>query len=241
MPGLNILDSLKGIFTSYNFGNVVAGASTAEKLLFVSSTGVGTASASEFGVKVITGNDGYNFAQVCAGQGIDGSLVTAFSGTAMAGSGTISGRNSGSMIYAVSTIDAFGNESSLENATTYAPSMTVGIDTYAIALAWGAISGTSTYGVYLSLDTGSTYHQVTTTAAYNYTDTSGTATATDPQASGSVSYRPSGSWASGTGSISLGDMAAGAILPVFVKEVVPSGTTSANNPRQHYVYTRHTV
>jgi hypothetical protein len=240
MPGLTILDSFKQVLTSYSFGNVVAGTTTLNKLLFVSSTGVGTASGAEFGIRSVTGNDAYGFTQIDVAEQFDasGSTVT---GTATSGSGSIAGASS--LMYAITTIDAFGYESGIyDGGNGFAPSMTSGTDTYAVDLSWDAVSGAATYGVYLSTDSGAAYKKITETTAVSYTDTSGSATTDDPAASGTKSYRPAETWISGTGStIDLGDMAEHAISGVYVRETVASGTTSAGNPRQHYIYTKYTA
>lgn len=235
MPGVSILNSDKTAFTSYNFGNIVAGASSANKLLFVSSTGSGTASGVEFGIEQVSANDGYSFCEVDRAEGFT-SDAAGVSGSATIGGGSISGASSGNMKYAVSVVDAWSYESTINSASAYAPSMTSGTNTYAVMVAWDAVSGASQYGLYLSLDAGTSYKKVTTTANAYYTDTTGTATATDPQAAASTAFRPSGTWVSGTSVISLSDMTSGSVLGVFMKEVVASGTTSAANPRQHYIY-----
>jgi hypothetical protein len=240
MPGLTILDSFKQVLTSYSFGNVVAGTTTLNKLLFVSSTGVGTASGAEFGIKAVTGNDAYGFTQIDVAEQFDasGSTVT---GTATAASGSIAGDST--LMYAITTIDAFGYESGIFGGDAgFEPTLESGTDTFAVDLTWDAVSGAATYGIYLSVDAGATYKKITETTAVSYTDTSGTATATTPPASGTKSYRPAETWISGTGStIDLGDMAEHAISGVYVRETVASGTTSAGNPRQHYIYTKYTV
>jgi hypothetical protein len=240
MPGLTILDSFKQVLTSYSFSNVVAGTTTLDKLLFVSSTGVGTASGSEFGIKAVIGNDAYGFAQIDVAEQFDasGSAVT---GTATAASGSIVGDST--LMYSITTIDAFGYESGIyDGGNGYAPTLESGTDTFAVDLTWSAVSGAAKYGIYLSIDAGATYKKITETTAVSYTDTSGSATTDDPPASATMSYRPAETWISGTGStIDLGDMAEHAISGVYLRETVASGTTSAGNPRQHYIYTKYTV
>lgn len=230
MPNVRLLDYDKVTpFVSYSFGNISAGAVVSPRLVFADSYQSGTASGVEFGVSTVTGNDGYSYCQICSGQEFNAS-GSAISGSVLTTGGSISGTLA--PIYKLSVKDPYGWESEVDTAT-YAPSLTSGTNTHLVALSWSAVSGVSQYGVYLSLDAGVTYNLVTHTANAYYTDTSGTATTGTVPAASSVAYRP-GTW--GTAAIALGDMASGTKYPVMYKEVVPSGTTSAGNPRQHYVY-----
>ena len=229
MPNVRLLDYDKATpFVSYSFGNISAGAIVSPRLVFADSYASGTASGAEFGVSSVAGNDGYTFAQVASGSTFNasGSAVT---GTVLSTGGGIGSGTS--LRYKLSVKDPYGWES-YHDTVTYTPSLS-GTTTNLVSLSWSAVSGTSQYGVYLSVDSGTTFKLVGFTTNAYYTDTSGTATATTPPASGSVGYRP-GTW--GTTAVAIGDMASGTQLPMFFKEVVPSGTGSAGNPRQHYIY-----
>ena len=232
MPNVRLLDSDKATpFSSYSFGNLSAGTTSSQRLLFVDSFASGTASGAEFGIANIPANDGYAFCQICSAATFNAS-GSALSGTAIGTGGHISG--SAALRYALSVKDPWGWESDPFTGTTYTPSLTSGTNTNLVALNWAAVSGAYQYGVYLSTDSGSTYKLVSYTVNAFYTDTSGTATATSPQAVSSTGYRP-GTFQ--TTPISFGDVPSGTKYPVIYDEVIPSGTSSTGNPRQHYLYT----
>lgn len=231
MPSVRLLDYDKTTpFVSYSFGNISAGTTSTVKLAFADSYASGTASGTSFGISNVAGNDGYNFAQITSATTF-GASGSAISGSVLTTGGAIAATNP--LQYALSVKDQWGWESELYSATSFAPSLTSGTTTHLVALTWTAVSGAATYGVYLSINGGAAYKLIGYTANNYYTDTSGTSTATDPQASGSVAYR-AGTWTSG--SVSLGDLASGTQVPVMYKEVIPSGTSSTGNPRQHYIY-----
>ena len=231
MPNINLLQSDKATpFSSYNFGNISAGATSSQQLVFVNSYASGTASGAAFGISNIAGNDGYSYCQISSASTFNasGSAVT---GSTIATGGAIA--SAATLRYAISIKDNWGYESDPFTGTTFTPSLS-GTSTNLVSLNWTPVSGTSQYGVYLSTDSGTSYKLVGFTANAFYTDTSGTATATNPAASGSTGYRPS-TW--GTAALSLGNLASGTMIPVIYDEVVPSGTSSTGNPRQHYLYT----
>lgn len=234
MPNISLKAS-DGVttFTSYNFGNLLTGAASSPQLAFCVSDGSGTASGAKFGTSQVSGSDGYTFTEVVSGNAFNAS-GTNIAGSAASGTGTISG--TASLRYALTVKDSFEHESYIDTVT-YSPSLTSGTNTFTVAVSWTAISGASLYGLYLSLDSGATYGRVTYTAATSYVDTSGTSGTGSLPASGSTAYRPSGTWVSYTSYLDLGDMASGTTKPVFYRENLPSGTTSANNPRQLTIYT----
>lgn len=227
---LRLLNSDKSsVFTTQSFGNILAGANSTNKLVFVDSYGDATASGVEFGSIAVVGNDGVNYAMQCSATAFNSSgtsLTNVVSGTG----GTIPSNTS--LKYKLSVIDSDSWESDIISSDITTASLS-GTNTNAVHLSWSAVSGAATYGVYLSLDDGATYKKVTTTALFAYTDTSGTATATDPQASGSTAYRPSTFAAT---AVNCGNLASGTKFPVFFDVQIPSGTTSTGNPRQYNLY-----
>ena len=229
-PNLKILDS-DGIteFTSQNFGTVVAGSVTIPKLVFVDSYGTTTASGSEFGFVAVGGNDGINYAQMSSATTFDAS-GTGISGTVTSTGGTISGTLN--IVYKISAKDNYGHESAINASTSFIPTLS-GTNTNQVAVAWDAIPNATFYGLYLSVDSGTSFKLVTYTTILSYTDTSGTATATSPQASGTFAYKPS-TWS--VVPLAVGDMVSGTLFPCFFRENVPSGTSSIGNTRQHNIY-----
>ena len=227
---IRLLNSDKSsVFTTQSFGNILAGANSSDKLVFVDSYGDSTASGVEFGSIAVVGNDGVNYAQQCSATQFY-SAGTSLANVVSETGGTIPSNTS--LKYKLSVIDANSWESDIISSDVTTPTLS-GTNTNSVTLSWSAISGASTYGVYLSLDDGVSYKKVTNTALLTYTDTSGTATSTNPQASGSAAYRVS---TFSSSSVSCGDMGSGSKFPAFFRVQIPSGTTSTGNPRQYNLY-----
>ena len=216
-------------FTTQSFGNILAGANSASKLIFVNSYGDATASGVALGSIAVVGNDGVNYAKQCS--------ATAFSSAGTSVANTVSGTggtipSNTSLIYKLSVIDSDSWESDINSSDSTTPTLS-GTNTNAVHLSWTAVSGAATYGIYLSTDSGTTYKKVTTTSSLAYSDTSGTASATSPQASGSTAYRTSTFSAA---ELSCGNLASGTYFPCYFDVQIPSGTTSTGNPRQYNLY-----
>lgn len=215
-------------FVSHDFSNILAGSIGVQKLVFVSSYGDVDAELCEFGVYAVSGNDGYTFTQISAGEEFSANTTT-LSAIVNATGGSIT--DSTDIRYRISVIDGDDWESAA-NSNIVVPTLEAG-NLNQVVLSWTAVTGAATYGIYVSLDGGTTYKQLATTALLTYTDNTGSATLIDPQSSGARAYRPT-TWT--TAPLSLGTLAVGATAPVYVRENIPGAATSVGNQRHHKTY-----
>ena len=226
---LRLLDADKStVFSSHNFNRVLAGTISGKKLIFVNSYGDEDALDTEFGLYAVSGNDGVNYGQISLGEGFSANGTT-LSVTVNASGGGIP--DTASLRYKISAVDENGHESEA-NSNVVIPTLNTG-NTNQVVLSWTTISGAVLYKIYISVDGGTTYGLIGSTANLTFTDNAGVAGTSTPPATGSVAYRPT-VW--GTAPITFGTLAIGAKIPVFVRENVPLGITAQGNQRHHRTY-----
>jgi hypothetical protein len=215
-------------FVSHNYGNVLAGAQSVPKLVFVDSYGDVAAEECEFGVEEVVGNDGYTFTEISLGASLDAGGVTV-TGAVVTTGGSI---NAGASIsYKVAVADRWGNISAPTPAA-YTPAFASG-STNKCDLAWTAVAGAFKYIVYSDVG-GSGFYKVAETPSNSYTDLSGTNDGINTPAAPSAVAYVEGTWQQAA--LILGTMSVGAKIPLAVRSNVPAGITSANNPRQFKCY-----
>lgn len=233
---LKLLDS-NGVddFTSYDFGRVLAGLTSTPKLIFVSSYGDATATNCEFGIYPVSGNDGYTFAQICLGEGFttDGTTLT---GEVSATGGSITAESI--LSYKISVVDADGHESYIDSNSYEPVLLSSPGNTNKVTLSWDAVEGATSYNVYCMVGMGGSYLKLNSTAiaTTSYVDLTGVPGSTEPQTAGSVAYRPVASPGYSSAPLDLGSLTVGTKTPIYVRENVPEGTTSAGNQRHHKTY-----
>lgn len=226
---LRLLDSDGSTpFVSHNFGNILAGAESVPKLVFAESYGDVDAEECEFGIEAVAGNDGYTFTEICQATEITASGITV-TGTVSTSGGTIAA--GADIAYKVTVADRWGNESAPCPAA-FSPTFASGT-TNKCDLSWTAVTDAFKYIIYSSIS-GGTFYKVGEASTNSFSDTTGTNDGvTVAPIGGNVAYAP-GAW--GTAAIDLGIIPIGNAEPLMVRNVIPIGTTSANNPRQHKCY-----
>lgn len=227
---LRLLDSDKATpFVSQSFGNILTGSQSVPKLVFMDSYGDAVCNDSRFGVEAISGNDGYQYAELSEGSNMDASGVT-INGTVSATGGNID--SSTSLEYKVTVQDRWGHESEV-NPNSFSPSFSSG-STNKVDLTWTAVAGAFKYSIYSNIGNAG-FFKVGEAVTEAFTDLNGTNDgATTPPVTGSVAYKFD-TW--GTAEIVAGDLAAGTQKAVGFRENIPSTATAAGNPRQHNIYT----
>ena len=227
---LQLLDSDNiNVFVSQNFGNIIAGANSSEKLLFVNSNGDATANDSEFGFLTIPANDGVNFAHICAAAAMN-TETTTISGAVVNTGGSIP--DGTTVTYKISVLDSWDWESAVGSVYSFTTTISTGVGTNKINLSWTAITGAAQYGVYREVSGGG-FRLIALTSVNSYTDLNYTPTATEPPAPGTSAHK-AGTY--GVVPVACGNLTVGSSFPVILREVVPGGTLAAGNPRQHNLY-----
>lgn len=226
---LRLLDS-DGVspFVSHNYGNVLAGAQSVPKLVFVNSYGDVAAEECEFGVEAVAGNDGYLFTEFCSANEINAVALTVTGVVGTSGGSIAAGA---SIQYKVAVADRWGNESE-PCPSAYSPTFSTGT-TNKVDLSWAAVAGAFKYVVYANVN-GTGYYKLGETPTNSFSDLTGANDGTTvPRGAGSVAY-VEGTWQ--TTPIDFATLAIGAKRPVTIRENVPLGITSSGNPRQHKCY-----
>lgn len=226
---MRLLDSDRvSLFASHDFSRVLAGNISAKKLVFLESYGDADALDVEFGPYAVAGNDGVTFTEISLGEEFSANTST-LSIIVNSSGGSIP--DTADLRYKISARDADGFESAA-NSNTVVAVLNPG-SANQVVLSWTAVTGATDYRVYSSIDGGITFKLIGTTANLTFSDNTGAEGAGAEPASTDRAYRVT-TW--GTTPLTIGTMAIGTKIPVYVRENVPLATTSAGNRRHHKTY-----